>query len=211
MAQQLAGDEREVSRGRERPLALAVQTVGIDERCSRAAELARPGVHPLDKGRLGPCQMLRHRDRAVVCRADRDRLEHLVERQLLARLEPDLRAAHRAGVLAARYHGVERHLAALERLHREQHGHDLGHGRRLELLVRVRYIKLLSVRRIQRGRFRVQRPELRQSCRIHEQQTEHRRRADQFFHNRPPLSPHFMRFVCALCLFCIDKRCPAAL
>ena len=84
MAQQLAGDEREVSRGRERPLALAVQTVGIDERCSRAAELARPGVHPLDKGRLGPCQMLR--DRAVVCRADRDRLEHLVERQLLARL-----------------------------------------------------------------------------------------------------------------------------
>ena len=66
MAQQLAGDERKVSRGRERPLALAVQTVGIDECCSRAAELARPGVHPLD----------------------------LVERQLLARLEPDLRAAH---------------------------------------------------------------------------------------------------------------------
>lgn len=129
----------------------------------------------------------------------------------LARLEPDLRAAHRAGVLAARYHGVERHLAALERLHREQHGHDLGHGRRLELLVRVRYIKLLSVRRIQRSRFRVQRPELRQSRRIHEQQTEHRRRADHFFHCRPPLSPHFMRFVCALCLFCIDKRCPAAL
>ena len=74
-------------------------------------------------------------------------------------------------MLAARYHGVERHLAAFERLHREQHGHDFGDGRRLKRLVRVHCVKLLPVCRIQRRRFRVERAHFGQRRRLHRKHT----------------------------------------
>ena len=171
MAQQLAGDERKIACRGQRLFAFAVQSVGVDERRVRAAEFAGARVHPLDKGGFRARQMLRHCNRTVVRRADRNRLEHFIQRQLLARLQPDLRAAHRAGVLAAGYHRVQRHFAALERFHRQQHGHNFCHRRRLQLFVGVVDVKLLPVCRIQRRRFRVERAHFGQRRRLHRKQS----------------------------------------
>ena len=62
-------------------------------------------------------------------------------------------------------------LAALERLHRQQHGHDLCHRRRLQLLVGVIDVKLLPVCRIQCRRFRVERAHFGQRRRLHRKHT----------------------------------------
>ena len=66
MAQQLTGDKRKVACTGQRLLAVSVQSVGVDERCVRAAEFACARVHPFDKGGLRTREVLCHRNRTVV-------------------------------------------------------------------------------------------------------------------------------------------------
>ena len=211
MPQQLAGDQRQVARRGQRFLAHAVQSVGIDELRVRAAKLGRALVHPFDERRLGSRQMLSHGDRTVIGRADRNRLEHIVQRKLLARFQPDLRPTHRAGILATGNHRIQRNLSSFERLHRQQHGHDLCHGRGLQRLVGIHGIQLLPVRRIERGRFGVQRPHFRKRQRRWEQQAETQRETNDLFHPfRPPFLFHPMRQAGKTYPRQIDKFCENA-
>ena len=66
VTQQLAGNKRKVACRGQRLLTFAVQSVGVDERCVRAAEFACARVHPFDKGGLCARQMLRYRNRTVI-------------------------------------------------------------------------------------------------------------------------------------------------
>ena len=137
MPQQFHRDERQIVCSGQRLLISRVQSVGVDKGRARAAQLLGARVHLLDKCLLTARQMLGHRDRAVVGRSDRDRLEHLVKRQLLALLEPDLCAAHRCRVGRTGHHVAQTDLSAVHRLHREQHGHNLSHRRGLQFLIGV--------------------------------------------------------------------------
>ena len=66
-----------------------------------------------------------------------------MHRHLLARLQPDLRAAHRAGVVRAGNRVLVGELPIIDRLHHQQQGHHLGDGRGGQLFVRVLLIEHL--------------------------------------------------------------------
>ena len=104
-------------------------------------QLRRLAVHLLHKHRLGPADVLGHCHGRVVGAGNADGLEHLIQGQLLPRLQPNLAAAHVVGVFAHRHNVRQRRFAALQRLHGEQQGHHLGDGGNGHRLVRLFFIQ----------------------------------------------------------------------
>ena len=94
----------------------------------RHAELIRADVHHLRKSGFAAADILSHGHCGVVGAGNADGLEHVVQRHLLAGLEPDLTAAHVVGVLTDGDKIVKVYLARLEGLKRQQQCHDLGDG-----------------------------------------------------------------------------------
>ena len=105
-----------------------VQPAGVAEGGVLHAKLCGAGVHLLHKGRLAAAHKLGHRHCCIVGRGHADGLEHLVQRELLPGLQPDLTAAHVIGMLTDRDKIVKVYLARLEGLKRQQQCHDLGDG-----------------------------------------------------------------------------------
>ena len=81
-----------------RHMDLCREAAGIFEHSIRHAKLRRPLVHPLHKGLLTAGDVLRQCHGAIVGGHHAHGLEHFVHRKLLPLLQPDLTAAHRAGV-----------------------------------------------------------------------------------------------------------------
>ena len=99
------------------------------------AQLPGPLVHPLHKGLLAAGDLFPQRHGAVVGGDHAHRLQHLVHRQLLALLQPDLTAAHGTGVGGGGDDGVVGQLSGVDGLHGQQNGHHLGDAGRLQLLM----------------------------------------------------------------------------
>ena len=94
-------------------------------------------VHQLHEGLRRPGHRLRHRHRRVVGRVDGDRLHHLAERERLAFLQVDLRAAHLARLARGDDRFVPVQLPVAHAFGDQQHEHHLGHRRRRRLAMRI--------------------------------------------------------------------------
>ena len=161
-------------------------------------QLGRARVHPLDKRRLAPGDVLGKRRRAVVGRADDHALEHLIHAHLLADLQIDLTAALCRRSLRGRDHVVHRDPPLVERLHDEQQRHDLRHGRRGKTLVRVFFDQHRSGRRVHqdgRGRRNLDLDRRRMRQKRRQQRGGQQRCAYPFDHMNPILS----RFGTSIC------------
>ena len=105
---------------------LLVQTAGVGKVGSGHTQRGGAGVHRVHKRRFAACHKLRHRHGGIVGAGNADRLEHLLQGQLLPRLQPDLAAAHMVGVFTDRDSIVKPHPARLQRFKGQQQRHDLG-------------------------------------------------------------------------------------
>ena len=121
-----AAHQGDIPRGGKVPC--LVQPAGVDKVGIRHAELIRADVHHLRKSGFAAADILSHGHRGVVGAGNADGLEHVVQRHLLAGLEPDLTAAHVVSVLTDGDKIVKVYLARLEGLKRQQQCHDLGDG-----------------------------------------------------------------------------------
>ena len=101
------------------------------------AELFGPLVHARDKRFLAACQVLAERDGRVVAGDDAHGLDEVFDAHLLALFEPDLAAAHGAGMGAGGHDVARIELAAVELLHDEQQRHDLRHAGGGQVLVGI--------------------------------------------------------------------------
>ena len=122
-------------------MSLCRQAAGVAEGGVVHAQLRRPLVHPLHKGILTAGQMLCQRHSAVIGRHHADRFEHIAHRQLFPLLQPDLAAAHGAGVGGGCDHVLIVENTAVDGLHDQQNGHDLGDAGRFQLRVFVLGVK----------------------------------------------------------------------
>ena len=122
-------------------MSLRVQPAGIAEVGVLHAQFCGAGVHLLHKGRLAAAHKFRHRHCCIVGRGHTDGLEHLVQRELLPGLQPDLTAAHVVGVLADRHGSVHSQPPGVHRLKGEQQGHHLGNGGDGHGLVGIHLVK----------------------------------------------------------------------
>ena len=103
----------------------------------RHAQLCRPLVHLLHKGILTAGDMFRQSHGAVVGGNDAHGFQHLPGGHLFVLLQPDLGAAHGAGVGGGGNDGIVGHLSAVNGLHGEENGHNLGDAGRFQLFVLV--------------------------------------------------------------------------
>ena len=117
-----------------------VQPAGIVEGGVHHAQLCCTGVHHLHKARLAAAHQLCHSHSGVVGRGHTNGFDHLVQRELLPGLQPDLTAAHVVGVLTDRHSGIHGQPPGVHRLKGEQQGHYLGNGCNGHLLVGVLFI-----------------------------------------------------------------------
>ena len=105
---------------------LCIKTAGIDKVGACHAQLCGAGIHLLGKGSLAAADIFSHRHGGIVGARNADRLEHLLQRHLFPRLQPDLAAAHMVGVFTDRDSIVKPHPARLQRFKGQQQRHDLG-------------------------------------------------------------------------------------
>ena len=110
-------------------VALRIQPAGVAERGLLHPQLGRPGVHLLHKSGLAAANQLGHRHGGVIGGGNADGPEHLIQRELLPRLQPDLAAAHVVGVFAHRHKGIQRQPAVMDGLKGQQQGHYLCNRR----------------------------------------------------------------------------------
>lgn len=136
MGQQRAGHARNVARRRV-VTGVVGQARAVEKLRVFHAQFFCAVVHALGERLLGTGDVLGHGDGAVIGGVDGDALEHLVHTHLLALLEPDLAAAHGAGVGAGGHDVARIQLAAVELLHDEQQRHDLRHAGGGHMLVGV--------------------------------------------------------------------------
>ena len=136
MGQQCAGHARDVARRRV-VAGIVGQPRAVEKLRVFHAQFFRAVVHALGERLLGTGDVLCHGDGAVIGGVDGDALEHLVDAHLLALLEPDLAAAHGAGVGAGGHDIARGKLAAVELLHDEQQRHDLRHAGGGQVLVGI--------------------------------------------------------------------------
>ena len=125
-------------------VALGGQAGGVDKVGVRHAQLRRPLVHLLHKGLRAPRQMLGQGHGRVVGRDHAHRLEHILHRQLLVLLQPDLAAPHGAGVGGGGDGVVVGEASAVDGLHGQQDGHHLCDAGRLQGLVLVDRVEHLA-------------------------------------------------------------------
>ena len=123
MLEQLARDQRHVQRARI--VAVRVQPGGVDVVGVLHPELRGALVHRQNEAVLAAVDVLGQRDRRVVGRHDDQTFEQLGYAHLLARLQIDLRAAHRRGARADRHLLVHRNAPAVDGLHNQQRDHHL--------------------------------------------------------------------------------------
>ena len=114
-------------------VALRRKAAGVFESGVLHAQLRRPLVHPLHEGLLTACQMLRQGHGTVVGGHHAHRLQHFVHRQLFPLLQPDLAAPHGTGVGGGDDGVLIAEGSAVDGLHHQQDGHDLGDAGRLQL------------------------------------------------------------------------------
>ena len=122
-------------------MSLGVQPAGIAEGGVLHAQLCGAGVHLLHKGGLAAAHQLCHCHRRIVGGGHTDGFEHLVQRELLPGLQPDLTAAHVVGVLADRHGSVHGQPPGVHRFKGEQQGHHLSNGSDGHGLVGIHLIK----------------------------------------------------------------------
>ena len=120
---------------------LGVEAAGVYKTGMRHAQLRRAGVHHFSEHRLGAAHKFRHGDRRVVGAAHADGLDKLIQSELLARLQPDLAAAHIKSMLTDGHDIRHGNLPRLHRLQCEQQRHDLGDRRHGHLGVRLFFIQ----------------------------------------------------------------------
>ena len=136
MGQQCAGHARDVARRRV-VAGIVGQPRAVEKLRVFHAQFFRAVVHALGERLLGTGDVLCHGDGAVIGGVDGDALEHLVDAHLLALFEPDLAAAHGAGMGAGGHDVARIELAAVELLHDEQQRHDLRHAGGGQVLVGI--------------------------------------------------------------------------
>ena len=119
MGQQRAGHARNVAR-RRIVAGVVGQARAVEKLRVFHAQFFCAIVHALGERLLGAGDVFGHGDGAVVGRVDGDALEDLVHAHLLDLFEPDLAAAHGAGVGAGGHDVARGELAAVELLHNEQ-------------------------------------------------------------------------------------------
>ena len=124
MLYKLAGHERDIVGGGE-VRAVIKQSAAIGEVRVLKPKLLRALVHALDKLFLAAAYVLRHSDRAVVCRDDRDAFEHIADAHLLPGFEVHAAAAEGCRAFACDDRVIKLEPAGLDILHNEQHRHDL--------------------------------------------------------------------------------------
>ena len=117
-----------------------VQPAGIVEGGVHHAQLCGAGVHHLHKARLAAAHQLCHSHSGIIGRGHTNGFDHLVQRELLPRLQPDLTAAHVVGVFTYRHQRVHGNAAVVHGFKGEQQGHYLGNGCNGHLLVGVLFI-----------------------------------------------------------------------
>ena len=122
-------------------MALGVQPAGVHKMRVRHAQLGRLLVHHLGKRRFRAAHKFGHRHSGVVGRAHADGLHQFVQRELLARLQPNLAAAHVVGVLGDGHDVCHGYLARLHGLQRKQQRHHLGDGGNGHLVVRLHLVQ----------------------------------------------------------------------
>ena len=135
MLYQLTRHQRHVVGGGD--VTLLVQSVAVFEGSVPHAELCRAVVHLRHEGILAAAQVLGKRDRRVIGARHHRCLDHVVRRHALARLQPNIAAAHRRRVLARGYRVVRFEPAAVHRLKNEQQRHHLGNRRARAFVVRI--------------------------------------------------------------------------
>ena len=140
----------------------------------RHTQLLRPLVHPLYKRCLAPGDMLCQRARAVVCRRNHHRLEHLRQRQLLVFLQIDLTSALCRRGSRGRHHIVPTDSAVFECLHHQQQRHHLRHACRTQLFVGIVLIQYLARRFFHQNARRRGKLQLRRPSRLRHQPQRHR-------------------------------------
>ena len=117
-------------------MALGVQPAGVPEGGVGHPQLRRPGVHLLHEHRLTAAHQLGHCHSGIVGRGNADGPQHLIQRELLPGLQPDLAAAHVIGVFAHRHGGIEGQFSTADGLKGQQQGHQLGDGSNGHPLIR---------------------------------------------------------------------------
>ena len=84
-------------------VSLGVQAAGVLKVGVGQAQLSSAGVHLLHKGGFAAAHKFGHRHSGIVGTGNADGFQHVVQRHLLARLQPDLAAAHVIGMLTDRH------------------------------------------------------------------------------------------------------------
>ena len=153
MGQQCAGHARDVARRRV-VAGIVGQPRAVEKLRVFHAQFFRAVVHALGERLLGTGDVLCHGDGAVIGGVDGDALEHLVDAHLLALLEPDLAAAHGAGMGAGGHDVARIELAAVELLHDEQQRHDLRHAGGGQVLIGIFLIQHRAGRALHQDRRR---------------------------------------------------------
>ena len=120
---------------------LRVQPARIAEAGVRHPQLRGAGVHLLHEDRFAAAHQFGHGHRRVVRRRNADGPQHLVQRKLLPRFEPDLAAAHVVRMFADRHKGVEGEFSTMDGLKGEKQSHQLGDGRDGHPLVGVLFVE----------------------------------------------------------------------
>ena len=105
------------------------------------AQFCCPLIHHLHKGRLAAPYEFRHRHSGIVGAGHTDGLEHIVERHLFARFQPDLTAAHAVGMFADRYHIIQMDFPLFQCLECQKQGHHLGDGGNGPLFIRIFFVQ----------------------------------------------------------------------
>ena len=146
--QKLARHQRYVIRARHMVRHVIAKPGRIFKAARLHAELLRPLVHADDKRLHAARHALRKSYRRIVRGGDNNALQKVLALHLLARLEIDLRAAHRRGVFAHLHFILERKLPRVYRLHDEKQRHYLRNRRRRQGFGCVFCIEHLSGRRI---------------------------------------------------------------
>ena len=123
------------------------QAVGVDKVRARAAELLRAGVHTLHERRDAAADIFRDDVTRLVGRGDHGAVEKVLERHGLTDLDVGIaRALDHVGI-AVGIGGdgvIQLHVAALDRLDREQERHDLRQARGIGFGVNIAGIVILA-------------------------------------------------------------------
>ena len=139
MQQHLPAHSRHIPRRGQMPF--TVQPAGVFKVGPVHAKGRGLLVHHRDKRALASAHILGHRHCGVVGAGYTDRLEHVVQRHLLAGFQPDLTAAHAVGMFRHRHRILPADLAGLHRFKGQQQRHHLGDGSDRPLFVGILLIQ----------------------------------------------------------------------